>query len=151
MRFRNEEQGPTVVGDRPDDALATRRHFLKRSGVVAATTLGSGAAAAALPSTAVAASRRRRKGHESTSPESLQQTAEDAVIFGSPVVLMQRYFQAGLQAGMPVNQFFVNTELSSPATLAVGPNDDTLYGLVWLDLTNGPQVIGVPDTHGRYY
>ena len=39
-----------------------------------------------------------------------------------PVVLMQRYFEAGLQAGMPVNQFFVNTELSSPATLAVGPN-----------------------------
>ena len=52
---------------------------------------------------------------------------------------------------MPINQFFVNTELSSPATLAVGPNDDTLYGLVWLDLTRGPQVIGVPDTHGRYY
>jgi hypothetical protein len=52
---------------------------------------------------------------------------------------------------MPVNQFFVNTELSSPATLAVGPNDDTLYGLVWLDLTRGPQVIGVPDTDGRYY
>ena len=50
-----------------------------------------------------------------------------------------------------MNQFFVNTELSSPATLAVGPNDDTLYGLVWLDLTEGPQVIGVPNTDGRYY
>jgi hypothetical protein len=151
MTLGNDEQRSTVVGDWPDDALATRRHFLKQSGVVAATGLGSGAAAAALPGTAVAARRRRWNGHQPTSPESLQKTAEDAVIFGSPVVLMQRYFQAGRQAGMPINQFFVNTELSSPASLAVGPNDDTLYGLVWLDLTKGPQVIGVPDTHGRYY
>ena len=151
MTFRDDEQSPTVVGDRPDDALATRRHFLRQSGVVAATGLGAGAAAGALPGTATAARRRKSDRHEPAPPESLQQTAEDAVIFGSPVVLMQRYFQAGLQAGMPVNQFFVNTELSSPATLAVGPNDDTLYGLVWLDLTDGPQVIEVPDTHGRYY
>ncbi|MGO9904596.1 MAG: DUF1254 domain-containing protein [Solirubrobacteraceae bacterium] len=151
MTFRDDEQRPTVVHTRPDDALATRRHFLKQSGVAVAAGLGGGAAAAVLPGTAVAASPRRRNGHEPTSPQSLQQVAEDAVIFGSPVVLMQRYFLAGLQAGMPINQFFVNTELSSPATLAVGPNDDTLYGLVWLDLTRGPQVIGVPDTHGRYY
>jgi hypothetical protein len=151
MTFRDDEQRPAVVHDRPDDPLATRRHFLKQSGVAAAAGLGGGAAAAVLPGTAGAAGRRRRNGHEPTSPQSLQQVAEDAVIFGSPVVLMQRYLQAGLQAGMPVNQFFVNTELSSPATLAVGPNDDTLYGLIWLDLTRGPQVIGVPDTHGRYY
>jgi hypothetical protein len=151
MTFGNDEQSPTAVGNRPNDALATRRRFLKQSGLVAVTGLGTGAAAGALPGTAAAARGRKPHGHEPTSPESLQQTAEDAVIFGSPVVLMRRYFQAGLQAGMPVNQFFVNTELSSPATLAVGPNDDTLYGLVWLDLTKGPQVIGVPDTHGRYY
>ena len=151
MTLSNDKQSPTVVGDRSDDALATRRHFLKQSGAVAAAGLGTGVAAGALPGTAAAARHRTWNRHEPAAPESLQQTAEDAVIFGSPVVLMQRYFEAGLQAGMPVNQFFVNTELSSPATLAVGPNDDTLYGLVWLDLTRGPQVIGVPDTHGRYY
>jgi hypothetical protein len=151
MTFTNDKRGPTAAGDRTDDALATRRHFLKQSGAVAAAGLGTGVAAGALPGTAVAARHRKWDGHEPASPESLQQTAEDAVIFGAPVVLMQRYFEAGLQAGMPVNQFFVNTELSSPATLAVGPNDDTLYGLVWLDLAKGPQVIGVPDTHGRYY
>jgi hypothetical protein len=151
MTLSNGEQGPTGLGDRIDDVLATRRRFLKKSGVAAATGLGSGVAAGALPGAALAGSRRRRHRPETTSRQSLQQSAEDAVIFGSPVVLMQRYFQAGLQAGMPVNQFFVNTQLSSPATLAVGPNDDTLYGLVWLDLTKGPQVIGVPDTDGRYY
>ena len=151
MTSSNDKQSATVVGDRSDGALATRRHFLKQSGAVAAAGLGTGVAAGTLPGTAVAARHRKWNGHEPAAPESLQQTAEDAVIFGSPVVLMQRYLEAGLQAGMPVNQFFVNTELSSPATLAVGPNDDTLYGLVWLDLTRGPQVIGVPDTHGRYY
>jgi hypothetical protein len=150
MTLSTDDQGPTVVGERPAEALATRRHFLRQSGLIAATGLGTAGAAGALSGNAAAASGRKRDGREHT-PESLQQTAEDAVIFGSPVVLMQRYFQAGLQAGMPVNQFLVNTELSSPATLAVGPNDDTLYGLVWLDLTNGPQVIAVPDTHGRYY
>jgi hypothetical protein len=153
MKLSEGKQGAIIVDDQPDGALATRRHFLKQSGVLASAGLGAVAAGGALPGTAAAASVRKRHGHghEPTSPESLQQTAEDAVIFGSPVVLMQRYLEAGLQAGMPVNQFLVNTELSSPATLAVGPNDDTLYGLVWLDLTGGPQVIGVPDTHGRYY
>ena len=72
MTFSTDEQGPTVVGDPPGDALATRRHFLKQSGVVAATGLGTGAAAAALPGTSVAASRRRGKGHEPSSPESLR-------------------------------------------------------------------------------
>jgi hypothetical protein len=151
MTFSDDEPSRTVGGGPDDDALATRRRFLKQSGAVAATGFGAGAVAGAFPGTAAAARGRHRDGHGPTSSPSLQQTAEDAVIFGAPVVLMQRYFQAGLQAGMPVNQFFVNTELSSPATLAVGPNDDTLYGLVWLDLTQGPQVIGVPDTAGRYY
>ena len=88
MTFRDDEQRPTVVHTRPDDALATRRHFLKQSGVAVAAGLGGGAAAAVLPGTAVAASPRRRNGHEPTSPQSLQQVAEDAVIFGSPVVLI---------------------------------------------------------------
>ena len=95
MTFKKDEKGPAVVGDRPDDALATRRHFLKQSGVAAAAGLGGGAAAAVLPGAAVAAGRRRQNGREPSSPQSLQQVAEDAVIFGSPVVLMQRYFQAG--------------------------------------------------------
>ena len=151
MTSSNDERAATRVGERPGAARATRRRFLMQSGLVAAAGLGSGGAAGALQSTAAAASARKWDGHKPAPPESLQQSGEDAVIFGSPVVLMQRYFQAGLQAGMPVNQFLVNTELSSPATLAVGPNDDTLYGLVWLDLTEGPQVIGVPATNGRYY
>jgi hypothetical protein len=33
----------------------------------------------------------------------------------------------------------------------VRPNFDTLYSLGWLDLTNGPVVLSVPDTKGRFY
>ena len=35
--------------------------------------------------------------------------------------------------------------------LIIRPNFDTLYSAAWLDLTNGPIVIDVPDTNGRYY
>ena len=33
----------------------------------------------------------------------------------------------------------------------VTPNNDTLYSNAWLDLNEGPLVIDVPDTAGRYY
>ena len=33
----------------------------------------------------------------------------------------------------------------------VRPNFDTLYSLAWLDLSQGPVVLSVPDTQGRFY
>ena len=34
---------------------------------------------------------------------------------------------------------------------AIAPNVDTLYSAAWLDLSDGPIVLDVPDTKGRYY
>lgn len=137
--------------------LPTRRSFFRGSGAVAAasvTTLAaggllSGVADGATVTTAEAAPTTAADRRHAVAP--LQRTAQNAVIFGAPVVLQARYLKASDQAGIKRNQFSVNLTLSTPATHVAGPNDDTLYGLTWLDLTEGPQVIEVPATHGRYY
>ncbi|MGZ4663647.1 MAG: DUF1254 domain-containing protein [Mycobacteriaceae bacterium] len=73
--------------------------------------------------------------------------------------------EAGYVYGLPlvdlhdtVRQFrFRNTivsvaALSTPATRnVVSPNVDTAYSVGWLSLTQGPLVIDVPDTGGRFY
>jgi hypothetical protein len=41
--------------------------------------------------------------------------------------------------------------LGAGGSRVVTPNNDTLYLNAWLDLSEGPLVIDVPDTDGRYY
>ena len=52
----------------------------------------------------------------------------------------------------PTNSFASLGEFP-PADMrvVVRPNFDTLYSSAWLDLTKGPMIVSVPDTHGRYY
>lgn len=88
-----------------------------------------------------------------------QSAAEDAYVFGYPLVLMDvtrtkmtnvpHPTSSGLA---PVNQFG-HARAFPDATFVdvVSPNADTLYSLGWLDLGQGPLVLSVPDTHGRYY
>src|SRR5215468_7952627 len=54
--------------------------------------------------------------------------------------------------GGPMNTF-VNIPTYPPADMktVVRPNFDTLYSSAWLDLTNEPMIVSVPDTGGRYY
>lgn len=77
--------------------------------------------------------------------------AEEAFIWGLPLVLTGRYLDIAAKAGLDFNRFYLSPDLATPATHAAGPNIDTLYGLAWLDLAAGPQVIAVPDTQDRYY
>src|SRR6478752_1726227 len=54
--------------------------------------------------------------------------------------------------GAPMNAFAnVPTYPAADMKAVVRPNFDTLYSSAWLDLTKGPVVVSVPDTHGRYY
>lgn len=52
----------------------------------------------------------------------------------------------------PMNTFAnVPAYPTAEMRMVVRPNFDTLYSAAWLDLTNGPVIVSVPDTGGRYY
>lgn len=52
----------------------------------------------------------------------------------------------------PMNTFAnVPAYPSADMKTVVRPNFDTLYSSAWLDLSEGPMIVSVPDTNGRYY
>src|SRR5262249_18781064 len=84
--------------------------------------------------------------------------AEDAYIFGYPLVLMdvtRNAMTAVPKAGgrkAPMNQFLHMETFPDPSvTDVVSPNADTLYSTAWLDLTLEPIILSVPDVGKRYY
>lgn len=77
--------------------------------------------------------------------------AQEAVVWGLPLVLFGRYLEAAEQGHVPFNQLFINSRTATPRSSAIGPNIDTLNGRAWLDLVEDAQVITVPDTADRYY
>jgi hypothetical protein len=88
----------------------------------------------------------------------LRDTAVDAYIFGYPLVTMEmtRRVSTNLAqpegARAPMGQFANLREYPTAAYRDVtAPNADTLYSVAWLDLSDGPWVLHVPDEHGRYY
>lgn len=109
---------------------ASRRSLLAAAGALSAASL--------LP----------RAARGATTPPTL---AEEVFVWGLPLILAGRYIALARGHGVPFNQFQLSPDLATPQTHAVGPNIDTLYGFAWLDLTQGPQIITVPDTHDRYY
>ncbi len=94
----------------------------------------------------------------SVSVQEAAQIAEDAYVFGYPLVIMDTTRAVGtatpkpLGVKAPVNQFIHVREFPDPKfTYVVAPNADTLYSAAWLDLRNEPIVLSVPDTGKRYY
>jgi hypothetical protein len=83
----------------------------------------------------------------------------EAFLYLYPLVLMDttRRQATNIEAGQlmgrgPMNTF-THVRQFPPADFrdVVRPNFDTLYSIAWLDLTNEPMVLTVPDTQGRYY
>ena len=112
-----------------------RRRFLWLTGVGAAAVGSTSFASSAFTA-------------ESDDPAAI---AQDAYIWGFPLVLMEWYFESAREKNIPVNLFFAKQHLATPADKTAGPNVDTLYGYGWLDLNGGPQLLHVPDAHDRYY
>jgi hypothetical protein len=55
---------------------------------------------------------------------------------------------------VPINTLYTQSTLASPSqsnALESTENHDTLYTVGWLDLSQGPEVLHVPDMAGRYY
>ena len=87
------------------------------------------------------------------------QIAEEAYLFLFPLVLMDvtrkvaTNFPIGVRPGFGPPNAFSHMKEFPPGDFkeVVRPNFDTLYSIVFLDLTQEPMVVSVPDTDGRYY
>jgi hypothetical protein len=83
--------------------------------------------------------------------------AAEAYLYGYPLVycVQEIVNAAGTAAKMstaaPVNTFGYARELLGPETEFVSPNNDTLYTMAAVDVTEEAQVLHLPDTHDRYY
>lgn len=99
-------------------------------------------------------------GAEQNEKERDEAAAIDAYIYLYPLITMdvtrlQMTNVAAIQQdGMaaPMNQLFHFREFpDADFRTVVRPNFDTLYSSLWADMTEGPVIVSVPDSGGRYY
>src|SRR5262245_41242956 len=88
------------------------------------------------------------------SAEEAREIAIDAYVFAYPLVIaeMTRRGSGAGPGGAPMNQFSHLREFPDENfTQVVRPNADTLYSVMWFDVSKEPITIRVPDSGGRYY
>lgn len=73
-------------------------------------------------------------------------------LYGYPLLVMEKSRLAMQGVDGFSNEFYHSHKLPDHSfRTVVRPNNDTLYSIAWLDLTNEGQVLSVPDMGGRYY
>jgi hypothetical protein len=131
-----------------------RRTALTAVLILAAALAGAGstqAAALKVPSCALGSSAADLKGFYAKQLARLHgarlQSATAAYVYGlAPVSIAQTTLR------FPENTLISIAALTNPETRTVVlPNHDTTYTVERLQLSGGPRVLDVPDTHGRYY
>ena len=98
-------------------------------------------------------------GAAQVSAEEARAIGVDAYLYFYPLVTMDltRRQLTNVEPGKgglggPPNTFVNIPEYpSADMKVVVRPNFDTLYSSAWLDLTEEPMIVSVPDTNGRYY
>jgi hypothetical protein len=92
------------------------------------------------------------------SPEEAQAAAEDAYVFGYPLVMAYKtmyYFaidSGTSQFKAPFNELRNIPRVFTPEDVAVvSPNSDTPYGILWMDLRAEPMVLCVPEIEKKRY
>ena len=94
----------------------------------------------------------------SITPAQAQKISQDGFLFGVPLVYIALSAEVGSNVpepqGLrsPVNQFaHYRTFPDATNREVVGPNRDTLYSFAWIDLSEGPLVLSVPEMGDRYW
>jgi hypothetical protein len=83
--------------------------------------------------------------------EKTKRLAAEVYVYAYPLVLTDVTMQVQT-AKTPINTLTHRRGLPDATTIdAAYPNADFLYTQGWLDLSNGPIVLSVPDTKDRYY
>ncbi len=73
-------------------------------------------------------------------------------VYARSQILMEHDIHAGAPLHAPLNQFIVYPGLAKPSSATdTTPNNDTVYGFAWLDLSQGPVLMTIPEVKGRYY
>lgn len=72
-------------------------------------------------------------------------------VYARSQILMEKDIHPEATLNAPLNQFNVYPGLAKPGAIDFTPNNDTVYGLAWLDLRQGPVLITIPEVKGRYY
>jgi hypothetical protein len=66
-------------------------------------------------------------------------------VYARSQLLMEKDTHPDAALNAPLNQFNVYLGLATPATtIDFTPNNDTVYGLAWLDLRQGPVLMTIP-------
>ncbi len=133
--------------------LSTRSLFTR---TLLAATIATGFAGFATAATPLAT----QHPAPAMSMAEIQSLARDLYYYAYPIVLMDITMKQATHVAdansvpmrAPVNQFaHFRTYPKAEAKDVVRFNFDTLYSLAWVDLSHGPVILSVPDTHGRYY
>lgn len=91
--------------------------------------------------------------------EEAVEIAVEAYVYAYPLVLLETTKRVMTNVAQPtefghapVNQFGSMKQFPDATfTDVVRPNADTLYSILWFDVSDEPLVIEIPDSNGRYY
>lgn len=91
-------------------------------------------------------------------PQEIEGLAKEVYIYAYPLVMVavaREVETAVPRAGerrAPLNQFaHMRTLPTDKFTAMASPNVDTLYSTAWLDVSQEPMVLSVPESNGRYF
>jgi hypothetical protein len=97
-------------------------------------------------------------GHAALSEKQARDLGVEAYVYGYPLITMEMTRRvvtnvtAPEGAHAPMGQFANLREYPTASFRDVtAPNADTLYSSAFLDVTNEPYVLSLPDEDGRYY